>query len=278
MLFSPGLGDSRLHYSILSHSLASQGFIVIAMDHPYDADVVEFPDGSTVLGVNLANEDSLTIDQIQHRFDVRVQDVSFVLDQLASPHVRRRLFGFNDWKTDPCNIIMYGHSLGGATAVASAWNDTRLVASVNLDGRQYGSQPALGSKQPALGSKQPIMLVASEIHTATNDPTWVALWNATQQTTKAMIKLNGTNHKGLSDFPLIVGSLPDYTDLPQTVRDVLTFELGTMSGARVDTLLPTLVARFLSYAIGQASSPLPDLGDGNYPDVYLLENTVLGRS
>lgn len=46
ILFSPGLGESRLLYSATAKSIAAQGYIVATIDHPYDADVVEFPDGS----------------------------------------------------------------------------------------------------------------------------------------------------------------------------------------------------------------------------------------
>jgi predicted dienelactone hydrolase len=48
ILFSPGLGESRLLYSTTARSIGAQGYIVATIDHPYDADVVEFPDGSLV--------------------------------------------------------------------------------------------------------------------------------------------------------------------------------------------------------------------------------------
>ncbi|KAK5673675.1 hypothetical protein LTR17_027901, partial [Elasticomyces elasticus] len=35
LLFSPGLGNSRLVYNARGQSLASEGFIVIMIDHPY---------------------------------------------------------------------------------------------------------------------------------------------------------------------------------------------------------------------------------------------------
>ena len=45
VLFSPGLGNSRLIYSAMAQALASKGYIVLSIDHPFDADIVEFPDG-----------------------------------------------------------------------------------------------------------------------------------------------------------------------------------------------------------------------------------------
>jgi hypothetical protein len=45
-VFSPGYGGTRLVYGALARSVASLGYIVITVDHTYEAAVVEFPDGS----------------------------------------------------------------------------------------------------------------------------------------------------------------------------------------------------------------------------------------
>ncbi|KAG8987425.1 hypothetical protein FRB94_001886 [Tulasnella sp. JGI-2019a] len=45
IVMSPSFGMSRLVYQTLTTSLAASGYIVIDIDHPYDANVVEYPDG-----------------------------------------------------------------------------------------------------------------------------------------------------------------------------------------------------------------------------------------
>jgi hypothetical protein len=50
VVFSPGLSASRLLYTLQAKALASYGFVVVTIDHPYDATFVEFPDGSSVRG------------------------------------------------------------------------------------------------------------------------------------------------------------------------------------------------------------------------------------
>jgi hypothetical protein len=50
VIFSPGYGGSRLLSSAQAQSLASQGNVVITVDHPYEATVVEFPDGTVIYG------------------------------------------------------------------------------------------------------------------------------------------------------------------------------------------------------------------------------------
>lgn len=52
-VFSPGFGGTRLIYGALARSLASLGYIVITVDHTYEALVVEFPDGSVAYAPDL---------------------------------------------------------------------------------------------------------------------------------------------------------------------------------------------------------------------------------
>lgn len=48
VLYDTGVGPARSLYGARARDLASQGYIVVTVDHPYDADIVEFPDGSVV--------------------------------------------------------------------------------------------------------------------------------------------------------------------------------------------------------------------------------------
>ena len=54
VLFSPGFGVERGLYASLTEDLASHGYVVVAIDHPGDAEIVEFPDGHLVVP-NLAD-------------------------------------------------------------------------------------------------------------------------------------------------------------------------------------------------------------------------------
>lgn len=83
ILFSPGAGTPRLYYGALAQSLASSGYAVITIDHPYDADVVEFPDGTLVFNANI----TLDIPSLKKVVLTRVSDASFVLTQLGQPSV-----------------------------------------------------------------------------------------------------------------------------------------------------------------------------------------------
>lgn len=48
VLFSPGMLNSRHLYSTGARALASQGYVVVTIDHSYEPPLVEFPDGSVI--------------------------------------------------------------------------------------------------------------------------------------------------------------------------------------------------------------------------------------
>lgn len=75
VLFSPGFGVERGLYTSLTEDLASHGYVVVAIDHPYDAAIVEFPDGHVVIPASQMD--------ITRALTVRVADTRFVLTELA---------------------------------------------------------------------------------------------------------------------------------------------------------------------------------------------------
>lgn len=64
VIFSPGFGQSRLLYGTMARSLASEGYAVVTIDHPYDASIVEFPDGSFVRNANISTDDDAALEQV----------------------------------------------------------------------------------------------------------------------------------------------------------------------------------------------------------------------
>src|SRR5207244_7460681 len=102
--FSPVFGVEGELYVGLVEDLASHGYIVVAIAHPHDAGIVQFPDGHVV--VPKAQMD------IAAALAVRVADTRFVLTQLA----RLGRSGFFAGMPDLDQVGMFGHSLGGASA------------------------------------------------------------------------------------------------------------------------------------------------------------------
>jgi predicted dienelactone hydrolase len=125
--------------------LASQGYIVVTIDHTHDAGDVEFP-GGRVETLFLPGEitDSVTAQALA----VREADSRFVLDQLAAINAGRNpdvdklplprgLRG----ALDLSRTGMFGHSLGGATAAATMHDDPRVKAGIDMYGSCSAAAP-----------------------------------------------------------------------------------------------------------------------------------------
>lgn len=253
VLFSPGLGNSRLLYSAMAQSLASEGFNVITIDHPYDADIVEFEDGSTVLAANITSDE-----QILTALDVRVQDVSFVLDQLQVKDTKRKLFGAQSCKKKE-QYTIFGHSLGGATAAAATLSDKRLNGAINIDGSFFGLPLTKGAAVP-------LMIVSHDGKDLTTDDSWSATWNATQKVTKVVLSIEDTAHGSYTDLPLIADAL----GIPEELRRHLDPFIGSLPGAEVHGVVARLVKQFVAFVRCESKNLLPRLENEQYKHVEVL--------
>jgi len=136
VLFSPGYGASRAFYSGLLADLASRGFVVLALDHSYEAPVVELADGRLATPVvRFLPDDPDRLRYMGARQAVRAADLRFVAGRVGEPGA----FGPRlSQRLDPRRIAAIGHSFGGASAVEAAMEDARIRAAANIDGTLYG--------------------------------------------------------------------------------------------------------------------------------------------
>lgn len=261
VLFSPGLGNSRLIYSAMAQALASKGYIVLSIDHPFDADIVEFPDGSTALAANITTDA-----QIEAALVVRSSDVSFVIDELRSPQLSRQLLG-DKVRINQKQYAIYGHSLGGATAAVAASSDDRLTAAVNLDGTFFGSVVSCGANKP-------LLIASHEGKNLTTDPSWTSTWDATRKTTKAAVTLPGTAHGSYTDYPLIVDAL----GVPAEARDQFVDLIGALPGALLREVVSSVVDHFVDYSQCREKKPLPELNGTVLGGMQLLGKSEKARN
>ena len=131
LLFSPGLGVARQSYTALSEEIASRGYVVVAMSHPYDSPASQLLDGE-VVNMGDASGRGAKEDQIS----VRAVDSSFVLDQLHDLATKEPSSPLNG-HLDLDRVGIFGHSFGGATAVQAIENDHRFAAGLNIDGSLF---------------------------------------------------------------------------------------------------------------------------------------------
>ena len=134
VIFSHGLGGMRMQNTIQMEELASRGFIALAMDHPFDANLTVFNDGSRA-DYRSAIVGEVTTEEFWNirlpQINTRVADVSYVLDHIKEIQMDNDDF----WNmVDLERVGIMGHSFGGGTAIVASSRDTRLDACIALDG------------------------------------------------------------------------------------------------------------------------------------------------
>lgn len=135
VVFSPGYGAPRAFYTGLASGLAARGYVVLMLDHPYEAAVTQLADGRVVGSVEHYGRGAERSAYMEEQIPVRVADLRFVLDQLTRPGVMGpQLAG----RLDASRVAAIGHSFGGATAVLAASEDPRIRAVADIDGMLYG--------------------------------------------------------------------------------------------------------------------------------------------
>jgi dienelactone hydrolase len=246
LLFSPGYRGTRLYYNFMASAIASEGFMVITIDHPGDTNIITYPDGHSVYS-NLSNVED--IDELAPLSYTRAADISFIIDQLSNSTAMSELLlqnGSRKLSIDRVGVL--GHSLGGAAANLAAAQDSRIRGIINLDGPFYGS-PSFSELS------SPVLYVAIERE---DDPRFLKLWPELQGA-KMWIKVANLSHVGMMDIPTLLQAAgedtKDYADL-----------FGTMEAAEWIRIFTAFTTEWMNGAFaGKIGGPLLD---GQEPDRF----------
>ncbi|KAK7224109.1 hypothetical protein V2G26_012112 [Clonostachys chloroleuca] len=232
-IFSSGAGNSRLMYSLMAMSLASEGYVVVTVDHPYDADLVEFPDGMIIKSANIS-EDTESLKKLTQ---VRAADLSYVVSDLK--RTSSLPAGLHE-SIDFSKLVAYGHSLGGASAASVIKTDTQFLGGVDLDGRLV--EPVLSE-----GIEEPFLLLGRPNHHQEDD-TWIQFWKSLRGP-KAELALNGTLHGSYTDMPRLFNAL----NLPAEAKAQAASLIGAIDGERLDKILTSTLSSFFTFVLGGSS-------------------------
>jgi Platelet-activating factor acetylhydrolase, isoform II len=130
LVYSPGLGDMRSDDTALEENLASDGFVVVAIDHTHEAQWVQFPDGR-IVPWSVPYTSSSPYGFTSALALRRVEDLQFVVAELSkldrgNPALHGAL--------DLARVGAFGFSLGGSTAANAMKTDPQIRAGADLDG------------------------------------------------------------------------------------------------------------------------------------------------
>jgi dienelactone hydrolase len=263
LLFGHRWGGQRTQDTALCEDLASHGYVVVSVDHPYNSARVEMADGKIIAGdepiEGPGGESASSAQQIAFwnaTLDTWADDDIFVLDQLAALNssAGSQFHG----AFDMARIGAFGHSFGGAVAFSLLGRDPRIRSAVNLDGWTFGAldarttQPILVVyEQEAMDRRRQLTLLPHP-GTTGDQLDRADIESVDGSLTRFggdVLYIAGTQHMDFTDQPL----------LPPLRRPGFT---GPIAPARIQTILRTTVLSFFENTLQSRAQP----SLGNNPD------------
>lgn len=154
LLFSPGQGLPAAAYSAQLENLASNGYVVIALEHPYNTAVVALADGTAMVAKAEPAGGPPTMEGLHkelEREDVWVEDTQFVLKHLSDFVAERPQF---KGRLDLTRLGIFGHSMGGKVAVRICQKEQTMHACLNEDGGLFNADAQSLTIVPAVDPAQ----------------------------------------------------------------------------------------------------------------------------
>ncbi|MBI3792497.1 MAG: aspartyl protease family protein [Gemmatimonadetes bacterium] len=274
IVLSHGLGVASGNYAALAQSLASHGYVVLALEHPLGgfafgadgrvlapgSDSLHYPDRPYARVVHDWAEDAALA--------VRVAAASFASGPRA-PRLR----------LDTTRVAVVGHSIGGAAALEACRTVPLMRACVDFDGDVFGDVGTQGVRRPFLvllsepdhrGQRPPRDSAerAARARFAAmgraRDSGWAAIQALSRDQPSSVIKVLGTGHFSFSDAPFTI---------QRQLRDVGATLAPSAMHARMVREVLRFLATHLAPGRGTAATPARP-----YPMLDAAHRSVAVRS
>lgn len=254
ILFSHGWNGFAAQNSNQMIELASQGYVVIGLQHTYGAVVTIFPDGTAAKNnpdalpeaEGMTNEEYEPIARtLLHQWSA---DLSYTLDQLGAG----KLIPVS--AVDLTRVGAFGHSTGGGAVIEFCGTDSRCIAVLGMD-------PFLRPVSVEVlnrGLTQPSLLMFSEEWagntTSRNNELFKALYPNLQNSLGVFV-IAGTRHYDFTDLPLLTPLAPQ-----------LGLK-GLIKGPRVVRIINDYLIAFFNHTLKGADFSLPLSETDLYPEL-----------
>jgi hypothetical protein len=198
VILSPGNGTNVEFYTSLASDIASHGYIVMGINHPYEVAAVERLNGT----VAPYHKEQWLMDAKDHqaytaeRIKVRSGDLLYALEQLDDLNSTGPFAGTMDLSA----VAAAGHSLGGITASEACKAEIRFKACLNFDGLQKGGPFSM--EESAIPPQQPFLFLTkeSQLH-----PRLLERFESLRK--GYWVVVHGASHESFNDGPLLQPSL-----------------------------------------------------------------------
>ena len=237
VVFSHGYWCWPGQNTALMEKLASHGYLVFSVGHPYDAGTMTFADGTKIpvspkkKSAQVPTEGMIkywtgenhearyaALHQYQSDFDHhRVMqsfnawrdDLRFFVDQLTADRLPEAMHELQEVADDQ-HIGFAGMSFGGTSSASACHHDPRCQAAVNLDGEEFDWSLYNANVRMPLGVLHADWVRYPPFGPNSADPTFNLLcgyayetWStAGENETVIRARLIGSRHLGLTDLPL----------------------------------------------------------------------------
>jgi dienelactone hydrolase len=268
VLMRTGGAAPTTDYTSLAEDLASHGYVVVGFDAPYRSWVVVLPDGRVIARSPQNNLDLVDGPQADRLANKLVQawtaDTGFALDQLERLNTSTPSGRFHG-RLDMQRVGMFGHSLGGSTALLFCHDDSRCKAGIDVDGAPLGNVIAEGITQPFMfllsdhsgesvdaETPEAIRQAGANIRSIYDRlPTDRRLW----------ITIRGANHYMFSDGAMLKS--------PLAMRVMRTLGVMHLDGRRQVAVTAHCISTFFDvYLKGAPASELKSQSD--YPELEFV--------
>lgn len=222
VVFSHGIFGIKASNTSTFMDLASNGYVVCSIDHPYYSFFTIDTNGHRTIidnaflqeymNVSNGKYDGATNFKLEHEWmNLRIADINFVLDTILA---QTKVAGSDAvyQLIDPEKIGLMGHSLGGESSAQVARERNDIDAVINLDADLAGEYLDYVDGKEVMNAKVypvPILTILSDtlerlIAAIPDANTVVAVKHVTATAPNAFqVHLTGTDHMSMTDLPLI---------------------------------------------------------------------------
>jgi len=254
ILMLHGSGTMIQHYTWIGEELASHGYIVVGINHPYMAAVTRFLDDRVITSLvhqKKAEGEHISKAWKQEQFEVAVQDINFVINNLAMLNQQTTLAIHN--KLDLEQIGICGHSSGGSLSMRMCLENKRIKAGISLDGNIRGSEGLVPFTTPFL------VILAQKSHVHQGQDGQQNLEKLIQLCHKpdmqmTIMTFKGIGHGTFCDLPLLLHE----TFLTQFLSHIIDVDINA-SSSRARTAIKkakSYMINFFDHYLRNQSTPL----------------------